>query len=39
MKNCIFCKIANHQAPTNIVFEDDENMAFMDIDPISDGHV
>lgn len=39
MKNCVFCKIANHQAPANIVIEDNDIMAFMDIDPISDGHV
>lgn len=38
MNDCVFCKIANHQAPANIVYEDDLVMAIMDIDPISDGH-
>jgi diadenosine tetraphosphate (Ap4A) HIT family hydrolase len=38
MKDCIFCKIAQHKAAANIVYEDDLVFAFMDIDPITDGH-
>lgn len=37
-KNCIFCKIINHEYPVNMVYEDDFVMAFLDHDPISDGH-
>jgi histidine triad (HIT) family protein len=38
MSKCIFCKIANHEIPAHIIFEDDIVMAFLDNDPISDGH-
>jgi histidine triad (HIT) family protein len=36
--NCIFCLIAQHQAPAAIVYEDAETMAFMDANPIVEGH-
>ncbi|MHC5082357.1 MAG: HIT family protein [Planctomycetota bacterium] len=37
--NCIFCKIASGQIPCLRVYEDDHVLAFMDIGPVSDGHV
>ncbi len=37
MKECIFCNKEN--ITTEIVYEDDIVMAFMDIDPINEGHV
>ncbi len=37
-EDCIFCKIVNGQIPSKIVFENDTNMAFLDINPISQGH-
>ncbi len=37
-ENCIFCKIISKEIPSNIVFEDDSVMAFLDINPISEGH-
>lgn len=37
-KDCIFCKITNKQIPSKIVFENDLNLAFLDISPISNGH-
>lgn len=37
-KDCIFCKIVNGEIPSKIVFEDDTNIAFLDINPISSGH-
>ncbi|MCK4918943.1 MAG: histidine triad nucleotide-binding protein [Candidatus Pacebacteria bacterium] len=36
---CIFCKIINKEIPTNIVFEDDDVIAFNDINPISPVHI
>lgn len=38
MEDCVFCKIAQHKEPAHIVWEDDDMMAFLDINPISDGH-
>lgn len=38
MKNCIFCRLADRQLPTNLVYEDDRFMAFLDISPIVIGH-
>ncbi len=37
-KNCIFCKIANKEIPAHIVYEDDNFVAFLDINPTSVGH-
>lgn len=36
--NCIFCKIANHQIPSSIVYEDEDIIAFLDIDQTTLGH-
>ncbi len=36
--NCIFCKIINKEIPSNIVYEDDNFLAFLDINPLSVGH-
>ena len=36
---CIFCDIANKKLETNIVYEDETVMAFLDNDPINEGHV
>ena len=37
--NCIFCKIAKKEIPSNLVFENNEVFAFLDINPVSDGHI
>jgi histidine triad (HIT) family protein len=37
-EDCIFCKIVNGQIPSKKVFENDTNIAFLDIRPISTGH-
>lgn len=34
----IFTKIINREIPGYIVAEDDENIAFLDINPLSEGH-
>lgn len=38
MKDCIFCKIVSKEIPANIVYEDDDFLAFLDIHPQSPGH-
>jgi histidine triad (HIT) family protein len=36
--NCIFCKIVAGEVPCFKLFEDAETLAFMDINPVHDGH-
>lgn len=35
---CLFCKIINKEIPANVVYEDDDVLAFLDINPTSLGH-
>lgn len=37
--NCIFCKIVAGGIPALRVYEDDRILAFLDIGPLSDGHL
>ncbi len=37
--NCIFCKIGKKELESNIVYESESITAFLDIDPINEGHV
>jgi diadenosine tetraphosphate (Ap4A) HIT family hydrolase len=39
MDNCIFCKIIAREAIASIVFEDELCLVFMDIKPVTPGHV
>lgn len=39
MENCIFCKIANKDIPSNIVYENEEVIAFNDLSPQAPVHV
>ena len=36
--NCIFCKLANGDIPTNSIYEDDEFKVIMDASPATKGH-
>ena len=36
--DCIFCKIAAGKIPAHIIYEDDDWMAFLDINPYAKGH-
>ncbi|MQN02070.1 MAG: HIT family protein [Lachnospiraceae bacterium] len=36
--NCIFCKLANGDIPTNKIYEDDLFTVILDADPVSRGH-
>lgn len=38
MANCIFCKIVNKEIPSYTVYEDDNFLVFLDINPQSAGH-
>ena len=38
MKDCIFCKIISGDIPCMKVYEDDLVLAYLDINPDSDGH-
>lgn len=38
MENCIFCKIIRKEIPSDLVYEDDKNYAFLDIRPTNPGH-
>jgi histidine triad (HIT) family protein len=37
--NCLFCKIINKEIPSKIVFEDDNILAFEDVNPQAPIHI
>jgi len=39
MTDCLFCRIVAGEIPAEKVFEDDDVVAFMDIQPINPGHL
>ncbi len=39
MEDCIFCKIINKQIPSQIIYEDEEIIAFKDIEPVAPIHI
>jgi len=36
--NCLFCKIIAGEIPSQKIYEDDEFLAFLDINPVQPGH-
>jgi histidine triad (HIT) family protein len=38
-EDCIFCAIVAGEAPAHVVYDDRETVAFMDINPATEGHV
>lgn len=36
--NCIFCKLANGDIPTNTIYEDESYRAILDMSPATKGH-
>lgn len=38
-EDCVFCKIVRGTAPASTVYADDLVMAFMDIQPVNEGHI
>ena len=39
MKDCLFCKIINGDIPSYKIYEDEDLFVFMDISPVSNGHM
>ena len=39
MENCLFCKIAEGQIPSKIVYQDEDVVAFEDINPQAPYHI
>jgi histidine triad (HIT) family protein len=37
--NCLFCKIAAKEIPSDLVYEDKEVVAFRDINPVATTHI
>jgi histidine triad (HIT) family protein len=37
--NCIFCRIVAAEVPAAVVYEDDSVIAFLDVNPLADGHL
>ncbi len=38
-ENCVFCKILKGEIEASFVYEDEEVVAFLDIEPVNEGHV
>jgi histidine triad (HIT) family protein len=38
MEDCVFCKIARGEVPSDKIYEDDDFFAFLDINPANPGH-
>ena len=36
--DCVFCRILDGRIPSTRLYEDERTVAFMDINPLSDGH-
>jgi histidine triad (HIT) family protein len=39
MSSCLFCRIVNKEIPASVVYDDDEVLAFNDIDPKAPTHI
>jgi histidine triad (HIT) family protein len=39
MDGCIFCKIVKNEIPSTKVYQDEQFIAFLDIEPVADGHL
>ena len=39
MEDCIFCKIVNKEIPSEILYEDEDILAFTDIEPEAPIHI
>jgi histidine triad (HIT) family protein len=39
MADCIFCKIINKEIPSQVVYEDEDILAFKDIHPVAPVHI
>lgn len=39
MSECVFCKIISGEFPSSKIYEDEDIVAFMDIQPVNEGHI
>lgn len=39
MSDCVFCEILSGEAPASFTYQDDSVVAFMDVQPITHGHM
>jgi len=39
MKDCLFCKLVNKEIPSLVVYEDNDTISFMELNPSAPGHV
>jgi len=39
MSECLFCKMVDKKIPVNLVYEDDDTLAFRDINPVAPVHI
>jgi histidine triad (HIT) family protein len=39
LDECVFCKVVKGTVPESVVYDDNEVLAFMDIQPVNPGHV
>ena len=39
MKECIFCKIINGEIPSKKIYEDNDLIVILDVNPLSNGHM
>jgi histidine triad (HIT) family protein len=39
MADCIFCKIVGREIPAHIIQEDENVLAFLDVNPVNPGHL
>lgn len=39
MCECVFCKIIEEKSPAHIIYENEDVMAILDIEPINEGHI
>lgn len=39
MEDCIFCKIVRKEIPAEVVYEDEDILAFKDINPVAPVHI
>ena len=39
MSECLFCNIIDHKIDSEIVYEDNDVIAFLDINPVNPGHI
>jgi len=38
VEDCLFCKIGSGETPSQKIWEDENYLAFLDINPVADGH-